>query len=133
MKLLDIEGIGPAYAEALGKQGVGTTEELLAQGGTPTGRHKLAESAGISEKLVLEWVNHADLCRINGIGSEYADLLEAAGVDTVPELSHRNATNLTETLTKTNEAKKLVRRIPSQTEVGHWIDEAKTRPRAVTY
>ena len=133
MKLIDIEGIGPSYAEALGKQGVGTTEDLLVQGATPTGRHKLAESAGISDKLVLEWVNHADLCRINGIGSEYADLLEAAGVDTVPELSHRNATNLTEALTKTNEAKKLVRRIPSETEVGHWIDEAKTLPRAVTY
>ena len=133
MKLLDIEGIGPAYAEALEKQGLHTTEDLLKQGATPTGRQKLAASSGITEKLVLEWVNHADLCRIHGIGSEYADLLEEACVDTVPELSHRNATNLTEALTKANEAKKLVRRIPSQTEVAHWIDEAKSLPRAVTY
>lgn len=133
MKLLEIEGIGPAFAEALGKQGVSTVEDLLTEGATPTGRHKLAESAGITEKLVLEWVNHADLFRVKGIGSEYADLLEAAGVDTVPELAQRNAANLTEALTKANEAKKLVRRIPSQTEVGHWIDEAKALPRAVTY
>ena len=133
MKLLDIEGIGPAFAEKLQKQGLSTTEDLLKEGATATGRHKVAESSGISEKLVLEWVNHADLCRIHGIGSEYADLLEAAGVDTVPELSHRNAENLTAALTKANEAKKLVRRIPSQTEVAHWIDEAKTLPRAVTY
>lgn len=133
MKLLDIEGIGPAFAEKLEKQGLSTTEDLLKEGATPAGRHKVAESAGISDKLVLEWVNHADLCRIHGIGSEYADLLEAAGVDTVPELSHRNAENLTAALTKANDAKKLVRRIPSQSEVSHWIDEAKTLPRAVTY
>ena len=78
-------------------------------------------------------MNHADLCRVRGVGSEYADLLEEAGVDTVPELSHRNAANLTEAMTKLNAEKKLVRRIPSQTEVAHWIDEAKTLPRAVTY
>jgi len=133
MKLLDIEGIGPVYAEKLENQGIHTTEELLKRGATPTGRHNLSESSGITETLVLEWVNHADLCRINGIGSEYADLLEEAGVDTVPELSHRNAANLAEAMTKLNEAKNLVRRIPSQTEVAHWIDEAKTLPRAVSY
>jgi predicted flap endonuclease-1-like 5' DNA nuclease len=133
MKLLEVEGIGPAYAEKLEKQGIHTTDDLLKKGATPTGRHKLSESSGITEKLVLEWVNHADLCRIKGIGSEYADLLEEAGVDTVPELSHRNAANLTEAMAKLNETKNLVRRIPSQTEVAHWIDEAKTLPRTISY
>ena len=133
MKLLEIEGIGPKYAEVLAKQGLTTTEDLLKAGETAAGRHKVSESSGISEKLVLEWVNHADLCRINGIGSEYADLLEAAGVDTVPELAQRNAANLTEALTKVNDAKKLVRRTPSQSEVARWVDEAKTLPRAVAY
>ena len=133
MKLLEIEGIGPKYAEVLAQQGLTTTEDLLKAGETAAGRHTLSESSGITEKLVLEWVNHADLCRIHGIGSEYADLLEAAGVDTVPELAQRNAANLTEAVTKANEAKNLVRRIPSQTEVARWVDEAKSLPRAVTY
>lgn len=133
MKLLDIEGIGPAFAEALEKGGVKTAEQLLEQGATPEGRHALSESAGISEKLLLEWVNHADLCRIHGIAGEYADLLEAAGVDTVVELAHRKAANLAATMATLNETKKLVRRVPTEAEVSRWIEEAKTLPRAVTY
>lgn len=131
MKLLDIEGIGPVYAATLEKQGLSTTEELLTAGATATARHHLAQASGISEKLLLEWVNHADLCRIHGIGGEYADLLEAAGVDSVPELAHRNAANLAAAMTQRNETNKLVRRVPAQNEVQHWIDEAKTLPRAV--
>jgi predicted flap endonuclease-1-like 5' DNA nuclease len=133
MKLLDIEGIGPAYAATLEKEGITTTEDLLKIGATPTGRHKLAESSGLSDKLVLEWVNHADLCRIHGVGSEYADLLEAAGVDTVPELAQRNAENLAAKMTGLNETKKLVRRLPTQREVSDWITEAKTLPRVISF
>jgi predicted flap endonuclease-1-like 5' DNA nuclease len=104
---------------------------LLEHGGTAAGREKLAATAGVSEKLVLEWVNHADLMRIDGVGSEYADLLEAAGVDSVPELATRNATNLAAALEKANAAKDLVRRVPSETVVAKWVAEAKTLPRAV--
>ena len=133
MKLLDIEGIGPAYASALEKCGLTTSEDLLKEGATPTGRHKIAEKSGITEKLVMEWVNHTDLCRIHGVAGEYADLLEAAGVDTVPELAQRNAANLEKAMASLNETAKLVRRLPTQGEITHWIDEAKTLPRAITY
>ena len=93
-KLLDIEGVGPAFAEKLSKVGLKTTASLLKAGATPQGRKKLAETTGISDKLILEWVNLADLFRIKGIGEEYSDLLEEAGVDTVPELAQRKAENL---------------------------------------
>ena len=133
MDLVDIEGIGPTYAATLEGHGLTTAAHLLDQGATPAGRTALAEKSGISPKLLLEWVNHADLCRIKGVGSEYADLLEAAGVDTVPELAQRNAVNLHEALASTNEQKKLVRRVPSESEVGDWVDEAKALPRVVSY
>ena len=131
MKLLDIEGIGPKHAATLEGHGLTTAEHLLQHGGTAAGRQALAEKAGISERLLLEWVNHADLCRIDGVGSEYADLLEAAGVDSVPELAQRNSSNLAGMLATVNESKKLVRRVPSETEVARWVAEAKTLPRAV--
>lgn len=131
MKLEEIEGIGPTYAAKLAEHGLDTTEQLLEHGGTPTGRDTLAEKSGISHKLILEWVNHADLCRIDGVGGEYADLLEAAGVDTVVELATRNVANLTAALEKTNEEKKLVRRVPSESEVARWVEQAKGLPRAV--
>ena len=130
-KLVDIEGIGPAYAEALKNAGIDTIEELLEVGGVPLGRDTIAEKSGLSPKLILEWVNHADLMRIKGVGSEYADLLEAAGVDSVPELAQRNATSLAEKLGAANEAKNLVRRVPTEAEVTAWIGEAKTLPKAV--
>lgn len=131
MNLEEIEGIGPSYAAQLAEHGLSTTDHLLEQGGTPEGREALAEKSGISHKLLLEWVNHADLCRIKGVGGEFADLLEAAGVDSVVELGTRNATNLAGTLEKTNEEKKLVRRVPSESEVAGWIEQAKALPRAV--
>lgn len=131
MKLDEIEGIGPAYAEKLGTQGLTSVDDLLEHGGTAAGRQTLAEKSGISETLLLEWVNHADLFRINGVGSEYADLLEEAGVDSVPELAQRNAANLAAAMAQANESKNLVRRAPTESEVAGWIDHAKTLPRAV--
>ena len=131
MKLDEVEGIGPSYAAKLSEHGLTTTEHLLEHGGSAAGRDALAEKSGISGKLILEWVNHADLCRIDGVGGEYADLLEAAGVDTVVELAARNPESLAETLQRVNEEKKLVRRAPTASEVTRWVEQAKGLPRAV--
>ena len=130
-KLDEIEGIGPSYATALKNAGIDTLEELLEVGGAPAGREGIAEKSGLSPKLILEWVNHADLMRLNGVGSEYADLLEAGGIDSVPELAQRNAANLAAKLEEINEAKNLVRRTPTEPQVEGWISEAKTLPKAV--
>ena len=111
-KIIDVEGIGPVYAQKLKAAGVATTDALLKKGASPKGRKDLAGKTGISEDLLLEWVNHVDLYRIKGVGSEYSDLLEAAGVDTIPELAQRNPQNLYQTLVQTNQAKKLVRKLP---------------------
>ncbi len=132
-KLDEIEGIGASYAQALKNAGIDTIEELLDLGGTPAGRDTIAERCGLSPKLILKWVNHADLMRIKGVGSEYADLLEAARVDTVAELAHRNATSLAATLEDVDEAKNLVRRVPTEAEVAIWIAEAKTLPKVLQY
>jgi len=132
-KLETIEGIGGAYAEKLEQAGVVSLEALLEQGKTPKGRANLAEKTGISGKLVLKWVNRADLFRVKGIGEEYADLLEVAGVDTVPELAQRNAENLYNKMTEVNKERKLARRLPSQAQVAEWIDQAKALPRVLTY
>ena len=131
MNLEEIEGIGPVYAEKLRVAGLTTTDHLLGQAGAPSGRASLAEQSGISESLILEWVNHADLCRIDGVGSEYADLLEAAGVDSVLELAQRNAANLHTKLAAVNDKKSLVRSVPSETEVEGWIAQAAGLDRAV--
>jgi predicted flap endonuclease-1-like 5' DNA nuclease len=131
--IADIEGIGGTYGEKLQGAGVATTEALLSEGGTPAGRKALSEKSGISESLILEWVNHADLYRIDGIGSEYADLLEAAGVDTVAELAQRNAPNLTAAIATLNEQKQLVRSAPAESAVSGWIEQAKQLPRLVSY
>jgi len=132
-KLTAIEGIGIKYAETLQIAGITTLERLLEAGATPQGRNALVEKAAISSALILKWVNRADLFRIKGIGEEYADLLEAAGVDTVPELAQRNAENLYQKLLEVNAAKKLVRRPPAQTWVSEWIKQAKDLPRVVQY
>ncbi|MCZ7553439.1 MAG: DUF4332 domain-containing protein [Anaerolineales bacterium] len=132
-KLVYIEGVGEIYAEKLKAAGVKSTDALLKQGSTPKGRKTIAEKSGISEKLILEWVNHVDLFRIKGVGEEYADLLEEAGVDTVPELAQRNPENLLEKLVEVNEKKKLVRRLPVQSQVTDWVAQAKTLPRVIEY
>ncbi|MGE0883727.1 MAG: DUF4332 domain-containing protein [Blastocatellales bacterium] len=128
-----IEGIGDTYAEKLEAVGVKTTDALLEQGATSKGRAAIAEKSGITETLILKWVNHCDLYRLDGAGEEYIDLLEAAGVDTVPELAQRNAENLYQKLVETNEAKKKVRKLPSADQVAKWVEQAKTLPRVITY
>jgi len=132
-KIVDVEGIGAKYAEKLQKAGVSTTEALLKAGMTPKGRKDLAEKTGIGEALILKWVNHVDLYRIKGVGSEYSELLEAAGVDTVPELAQRKAANLTQKMVAINTDKKLVRKLPVESQVADWIEQAKKLPRVITY
>ncbi len=132
-KLEDVEGIGPKYAEKLRAIGISNTDQFLETASTPKGRKELAEKADISEKLILEWANHLDLFRIKGVASEYADLLEEAGVDTVVELAQRNAANLYQKLIEVNEAKKLVRKMPVQSQVEDWIEQAKKLPRMLQY
>lgn len=132
-KLIDIEGVGPAYAAKLQKAGVRSADSLLARGGTPAGRKDIAAKSGVSDAQILEWVNHVDLFRIKGVGSEYADLLEAGGVDTVVELAQRNPEQLLPKLLTVNQAKKLVRRPPGMAQVKSWIQQAKKLPRKVSY
>ncbi len=132
-KIEEIEGIGPAIGEKFREAGITNTDKLLAGAKTKAQRKDLAESTGISEKQILKFANMADLFRINGVGQEFAELLEAAGVDTVPELAQRNAENLTAKMEEVNEEKGLTRRTPSLKEVEKWIDEAKTLPRELEY
>ncbi len=132
-KLINIEGIGEVYAGKLKKAGIETTEALLEKGSTPKGRKELAQATGIGDAWILKWVNRADLFRIKGIGEEYSDLLEAAGVDTVPELAQRNPENLFAKLGEVNAAKKLVRKLPAVSQVSDWIEQAKALPRVMTY
>lgn len=132
-KIIDTEGIGPVYAAKLQEIGINTIEALLEAGATPQGREELAEKTGISKSLILEWVNLADLYRIKGVGEEYSDLLEEAGVDTVVELAQRNPENLYEKLLAVNDEKKLVRRVPGLAEVQDWVEQAKALPRVITY
>ncbi len=132
-KIIDIEGIGPVYAEKLAALGIQTTEALLEAGKTPKARKELEEKSGISGNLLLEWINRADLFRIKGVAEEYSDLLEAAGVDTVPELAQRNAANLHQQLVLVNKEKKLVRQLPGFNAVQDWVAQAKALSRIVTY
>ena len=129
----DIEGIGPQYAEKLKTADVNSVEGLLEKGATAKGRSELAEKTGISSSLILRWVNHADLFRIKGVAGQFSELLEAAGVDTVPELAQRNAENLQQALAKTNEEKNLAKTTPSLNQVTAWIAEAKTLPKIVQH
>jgi predicted flap endonuclease-1-like 5' DNA nuclease len=131
--LINIEGIGPKYAKTLGKVGIKTTQGLLKAGATPKGRKELEASTGISGKLILEWVNLADLFRIKGVAEEYSDLLEEAGVDTVKELAQRNPVNLHKKILEVNAAKKLVRQVPSESQVKDWVAQAKGLPRVIKY
>ena len=132
-KLELVEGIGKKYAKDLRKAGVRSTGSLLINGATPKGREEIAKGSGISKTLILEWVNHVDLFRIKGVGEEYSDLLEEAGVDTVVELAQRNPDNLFDSILETNSKKKLVRRPPSVKMVKNWVSQAKKLPRRVQY
>lgn len=132
-KLSVIEGIGEAYETKLKASGVNSIEALLETCATKKGRDELAEKTGISDKLILKWANHADLARINGIGGEYAELLEAAGVDTVPELATRKAENLFKKIQEINEAKSLVRKLPTEKQVEDWVKQAADLPRILQY
>jgi len=132
-KLSMIEGIGESYVTKLKEAGVPSVEGLLTACATKKNRVDLAAKTGISEKLILKWANHADLIRIKGIGGEYAELLEAAGVDTVPELSKRKPDNLLAKMAEVNEAKKLVRKMPVKKQVEGWVQQAAKLPRALQY
>ena len=132
-KLETIEGIGPVYAGKLRDAGVSTVEALLETGATPEGRKEIQEATGIGAEFILDWVNRADLMRIRGVGEEYSDLLEKGGVDTVVELAQRNPGNLYQKLIEVNADKRLVRRPPSRSMVGRWVQQAKALPRVESY
>jgi predicted flap endonuclease-1-like 5' DNA nuclease len=132
-KLTTIEGIGEVYSRKLQDVGIVTVEALLDAGANPKGRQELEEKTGIGHALILEWVNLADLMRIKGVGEEYSDLLEEAGVDTVKELRNRNPDNLYDALASINAEKKLVRQLPSRRQVADWVSQAKTLPPKVSY
>jgi predicted flap endonuclease-1-like 5' DNA nuclease len=132
-RIIDIEGIGPHYAGKLKSIGIATTERLLKVAAHPQGRKDLAEQSGVSEKLILEWVNLADLMRIKGIGPEYSDLLEDVGVDTVRELRQRRPESLHQAAKEANRKKRLVRRVPSLSEIERWVAEAKRLKPLLTY
>lgn len=132
-KIIDIQGVGPAYAEKLIAAGVQTVDQLLEKGATPKGRKALEEATGIDHGRILTWVNHADLFRIKGVGPQFSELLEAAGVDTVKEFATRRADNLVAKMQEVNEAKHLTRRVPAVVEVEKFIAEAKKLAPVVTY
>ena len=132
-KIIDIEGVGDVYAAKLIEAGVKTAEQLLDACATKKGREAMVAKTGISEKLILKWTNHADLFRINGIGPQFAELLEAAGVDTVKELRHRVAANLAAKVAEINEEKHLCGRVPAEVEIQKMIDQAKELPPRMTY
>ena len=132
-KLSDIEGIGEVYSAKLEEAGINTLEHLLEAGSDKKGRKVIADKTGISEKLVLNWINRADLARVKGISTQYADLLECAGVDTVPELAQRRADNLHAKMVEVNDEKNLVRKVLALSQVEDWVVQAKDLPRVVSY
>jgi len=129
----DIDGIGAVMGEKFRAAGVKDTDTLLQNALTPKQRKELAEKTGLSEARILKFANMADLYRISGVGSEYSERLEAAGVDTVPELAKRNAANLTQAMATVNQEKKLTRQVPTESEVTKWIEQAKGLPRMLEY
>lgn len=134
MKIDEIEGIGPVFGEKLRAAGIDTTEELLEKGASRSGRAAVAEATGIDGGKILEWVNHADLMRIDGVGSEYSDLLEAAGVDSPAELAQRNPANLATTVQEVVAARPgVVRRVPSEKEIAGWVEQAKSMDKVVEH
>jgi len=132
-KIDEIEGIGPAYAEKLSAAEIASTDDLLEKCGSAKGRNAVAEATGLSTKQLLKWANMADLMRISGVGEEYSELLEAAGVDTVKELKHRNAGNLADKMKEVNETKKLTRQVPAAGQVEKWIEQAGSLEPKITH
>ena len=132
-KIIDIEGVGDVYAEKLVAAGINKVSELLEKCAAPKGRKELAEATGISEKLILRWTNHADLFRIKGIGPQFAELLEVAGVDTVKEFRHRVPENLQPKLEEVNAERHLVGRVPSLKEVRKMVAQAQELDPVMTY
>lgn len=132
-KVEQIEGIGEVYGKKLNEIGIKTTDDILAKCATPKGRKDVAEASGISDKLILKWANHSDLMRINGVAGQFAELLEAAGVDTVKELKHRVPANLKAKMDEVNAEKNLVNRVPNLPEVEKMIAEAKELEPILTY
>jgi len=132
-KLSEIEGIGDTYRAKLEAADITSIENLLEVGGEKKGRKSIADKTGISGKLILNWVNRADLARIKGVSTQYADLLEFAGVDTVPELAQRNPDNLHAKMVEVNEEKNLVRKVATASQVQDWVAQAKELPRAINY
>ncbi len=132
-KVYLVEGVGEIYAAKLGDAGIDTTDDLLSACAKPSGRKMLAEKTGISEKLILRWTNHADLMRIKGVAGQFAELLEAAGVDTIKELRHRVPANLHARLVEVNDERNLCNRVPSLTEIERMVEQAKDLPPVVGY
>lgn len=132
-RIEDIEGIGPAYTRKLAPAKIRTTRELLHHCGSRKGRREIGERTGVPEKLLLKWANLADLMRISGIGTQFSELLEAAGVDTVKELRNRNATNLTAKMQEVNAVKKLARRTPALAVVEGWVKQAQKLEPVITH
>lgn len=128
-----VEGIGEVYGKKLREQGIKNTDQLLSATRTKAFRKELAEKTGIKEDLILKFANHVDLFRVNGIGPQSAEILEAAGVDTVKELATRKPENLVKKMEEVNAAKKLVRRVPYLKVVTKWVESAKTLPRSLEY
>jgi predicted flap endonuclease-1-like 5' DNA nuclease len=133
MKIEELEGIGPTYATKLTNIGITTVETFLQKGATATGRHDIATTTGINETVIRNLINAADLMRVNGIGKQFAELLEASGVDSVPELATRTPDNLLAKLTEVNATKKLANRTPTLAVIQQWVEEAKTLPTIVTH
>jgi predicted RecB family nuclease len=131
--ITDIEGIDGDAAATLKSAGIRSTERLLEQARTVKGRKALAAKTGFDEKQLLCWANVADRMRVKGISKEYAELLQAAGVDTVKELKYRNPGNLAKAMADANKKRKMVRLLPSEKRVGRWIENAKKLPLKITY
>ncbi|MDO6462387.1 DUF4332 domain-containing protein [Granulosicoccaceae sp. 1_MG-2023] len=132
-KIRDIEGIGPVGASKLAEAGITDTDAFLKAACSKPGRKKLAEQTGLREPQILTWANMCDLFRINGVAGQYAELLVAAGVDTVKELATRRADNLAAKMAEVNQAKKLTRQVPAQGQIAKWISEAQELPAIITH
>ncbi|MEM7306278.1 MAG: DUF4332 domain-containing protein [Planctomycetota bacterium] len=132
-KIEEVEGIGPAYGEKLREAGIKDTDGYLEAAATAKGREALAEKTGITKTLILKWANMVDLFRINGVGGEFAELLEASGVDTVAELAQRRPDNLAAKMAEVNEAKKLTRVVPSESQIEGWVAQAKELPKGMSH